>query len=620
MSRSAQNLCLFTSLAALLLGACGGVSDASNTQGTNRELAAASSTVELVAIQDARTQAPSGDVNFGSGILWINTESSHFSFVEFDVSVLPAGARIESAELVLHFHGNYDGERMVELGRVEGSWEEATLTWNNQPAITWGGSQATVGDDATDIRWDATEIVKAWQSGLRPNEGLALRGVGNGPGKIFFSKEMAEEHRPRLIVTYTLPPDLSDARPDLGDAPDSTNHHGIVNTAYVGVPGQFPTVWNMPAQVAGPRHANKTMEGLLGNFISRENEADLGPDQDGPNNILRNAAGAVGNIANLDFADDGWQNPGIRFFNCQEQTLTVRVSKAPAATKSTMYLNVWFDGVRDGDWNDTAPCVPPSGGPAQSSYEWIVQNYIVDMTSIAAGGFLDFNVDTERVLNTTQGLPHWMRFMLSEEPAVQPPAGGLPDGRGPHPSSPLGSYQFGETEDVFQLPPPPPQPGDLFLEKRVLEADDTVSQGDIVRYQIKLRHEGGTAPMPAMIQDVLPLPFTELHLLTQPGVTSPTGGAAPLSANVLIDNQHHVVRWAGILQPNSEVNLDFRVHVHPSCLQFQAFKTITNVAEAGGNGELVSAEADLRADCPGEIVSGPIDNPIDIGNLPPFLP
>ena len=609
MFRSAQKLCLFTSLAALLLGACGGVSDAPNAESEGRQLAVATSTVELTAIQDARTQAASGDVNFSSGILWINTEASHFSFVEFDTSVLPAGAQIESAELVLYFHGNYDGERTVELGRVEGSWDEATLTWNNQPAITWGGSQAGVGDDASDIRWDATEIVKAWLTGARPNEGLALRGVGNGPGKIFSSKDMGEEHPPRLIITYSLPPDLSDAHPDLGDAPDSTNHHGIVNTAYVGVPGQFPTVWNMAGQVAGPRHANRTLEGLLGNFISRENEADLGPDQDGPNNILRNAAGAVGDVANMDNADDGWRNRGIRFFDCQEQTLTVRVSKPAAATRNTMYLNVWFDGTRDGDWADTAACVPPSGGPAQASYEWIVQNYIVDMTSIAAGGFLDFSVDTERVLNVTQGLPHWMRFMLSEEPAVQPPAGGLPDGRGPHPSSPLGSYQFGETEDVFQIPPPPPQPGDLFLEKRVLEAGDTVPQGGVVRYQIKLRHEGGTAPMPASIEDLLPLPVAELHLVSVPGVTSPTGGATPLLANLFMDNGSHGVRWNGVLEPNSEVNLDFRVHVHPSCLAFQAYKTITNVAEAQGNGQQVSANADMRADCPGEIVIGTTANP-----------
>jgi hypothetical protein len=106
-----------------------------------------------------------------------------------------------------------------------------------------------------------------------------------------------------LVITYSTPPDVENARPDLGDAPDSTNHHGVNNTAYAigGVLGQFPTVWNVPAgQPAGPRHANQTGEGFLGQFISREIEADQGPDQDGPNNILRNAAGVIGDVADRD--------------------------------------------------------------------------------------------------------------------------------------------------------------------------------------------------------------------------------------------------------------------------------------------------------------------------------
>src|SRR5690606_494588 len=210
------------------------------------------------------------------------------------------------------------------------------------------------------------------------------------------------------------------------------------NTAYAAgaIPGQFPTVWNVPAgQPAGPRHANQTGEGILGQFLSREHEADNGPDQDGPNNILRNAAtGAVGDVADNDRGDDGWRNRSIKFFNCREQTLTVRISNAPAATRNRMDLNVWFDGNRDGDWADVAPCQPPNGGPAEASYEWIVQDYIVDMTAIPAGGFLDFAIDTERVLNSTPGMRHWMRFTLSETRTMQPADGSYPDGRGPHPT------------------------------------------------------------------------------------------------------------------------------------------------------------------------------------------
>jgi hypothetical protein len=56
-----------------------------------------------------------------------------------------------------------------------------------------------------------------------------------------------------------------------------------------------------------------------------------------------------------------------------------------------------------------------------------------------------------------------MRFTLSETPAVVPPGGGNvpPDGRGPNPANRPQGFDFGETEDVFQIPPPPPPPEGL---------------------------------------------------------------------------------------------------------------------------------------------------------------
>jgi hypothetical protein len=173
------------------------------------------------------------------------------------------------------------------------------------------------------------------------------------------------------------------------------------------------------------------MEGWLGDYISREAEADLGPDQDTPrNNILRNSVtGAVGDVADNDRADDGWRNRALRFFNCERTQLDVRVSKSPTATLNFMYLNVWFDGNRDGDWGDLGQCPAEEDQPAQASYEWIVQNYIVDMSAIPAGGSLDFNVLTEKVLKTASVA---IDFSLSEAPANQPASGtDLPDGRGP---------------------------------------------------------------------------------------------------------------------------------------------------------------------------------------------
>ena len=203
----------------------------------------------------------------------------------------------------------------------------------------------------------------------------------------------------------------------MGDAPDSTNSLGIALPAYPGVPANFPTVWgSTPAgQPAGPRHANQSYEAWLGDYLSRENEADSGPDQDPKNNILD---GGTAN-ANNDRGDDGWRNPTASFTPCEPTTVVVRVSKAAVAQKKRMFLNVWFDGNRDGDWDDEAPCDLADEGYRVPGYEWIVQDFSIDMNAILAGGFTDFAITTERVLNTAADKVHWMRFTLSEERARQ---------------------------------------------------------------------------------------------------------------------------------------------------------------------------------------------------------
>ena len=590
-------------------------------------------TVELTAIDDAgATQRGDPDTPHGSAYLVLSKDGPgnyDNNFVQFDLSVLPANVIIDAAEVRLHIFAFGGPAFDVEMSRVDGAWDESTLTWNNQPTVTGGGpvqSIAAIGD----VSWPVTPLVQAWHAGLQPNHGVMLHGLNSiGAFVGADSKETNSAHAPALVITYRLPPD-ENPRPDLGDAPDSSNHHGLNNTAYVGVNGNFPTVWEGTAagQPAGPRHNNQSGEGWLGDFLSREVEADAGPDQDGPNNILRNAAGVIGDVADNDRGDDGWRNRNIKFFDCRRQTLEMRISKAANATRNTMYLNVWFDGNRDGDWSDIGPCQPDEAEPAQASYEWIVQNYIIDMTAIAAGGSLDFLINTEKVLNSTEGQRHWMRFTLSEVPAAQPGAD-LADGRGPHPDSALGSYNFGETEDVLQRPPLPGEDGVLELQKRVITDGEPVEWLEIVTYQILLRHNGGSQPIPAQIRDVLPYPLAVYPTIDATGiqqivVESATGGAAPLQATLDFippsagNPPQQIVKWQGVLAPNAEVKLTFKVRVLNICGPNQQTTTITNVAAARPHtGAVINAEASFAAKCLGydegniQIDPEPIEYPID---------
>ena len=604
----------------------------------------AATTIVLTPTDDARTQGGSPETTFEAGFLWVGHPNVHFSLLKFDLSVLPVDATINAAGLRLYFTGIYTGTNEVEVGRVDGLWDEATLTGSTPVSYTWSGQfqpvTSTGKTDGAFVNWNVTPLVQGWHTGAQVNDGLALRGNG-GVLKAAHSKETGEaaDRGPKLIINYTLPADDGQPRPDLGDAPDSTNHHGLNNTAYPGgILGQFPTVRDVLAnQVAGPRHNNQTMQAWLGDFLSREAEADQGPDQDAPrNNILRNSVtGATADVADNDRGDDGWRNRNLRFFDCERTQLAVRVSKAANATLNRMYLNVWFDGNRDGDWSDLGQCQPNEAQPAQASYEWVVQNYIVDLSAVPGGGSLDFNVLTEKVLNSSGAGRHWMRFSLSEAPAVQPISGtDLPDGRGPHPLHPtLSVFQYGETEDVLQLSTPAGQDGTLEIQKRVITDAEPVEWIDYVTYEIQLRHNGGTQPIQATLRDVLPYPLIVYPTIAGGNieyiaVESPTGGATPLHAQLEVippvgaTPPQQVIKWQGTLAPNAEIKFTFQVRVIALCQPNQQTMTFTNRAEAKPvGGALVTAEDSFSAKCIGydenniDFEAEPTPNDLDLDDL-----
>ncbi len=91
------------------------------------------------------------------------------------------------------------------------------------------------------------------------------------------------------------------------------------------------------------------------------------------------STGMVGDHADQDRGDDGWLNRDIHFPHCEK--LKLRVRRGSHAKLDTMYLNVWRDGERDGQWGSAIFIC--SGGNV--AYEWTVQDYPIDMTGIPPG-------------------------------------------------------------------------------------------------------------------------------------------------------------------------------------------------------------------------------------------
>ncbi len=223
---------------------------------------------------------------------------------------------------------------------------------------------------------------------------------------------------------------------DLGDAPDSTGNFATVKMpAYPGgIAGDFPTVYREGSPPYGPRHRRPRDAFHLGTWVSLENEADLGPDDDGVNNL-----DPLSGVSNQDGGDDGLVLPVV-MPHLGQTTLDYTVTKTSHLAKEA-YLNVWCDWNRDGDWNDM---IVASDGTLIP--EWAVQDHPVNLRDIGT-----HELTTPAFIcwhpRGDEADPIWVRITLSEQRWRDAVAASRTGGAGP-----AGGYEYGETEDYYLRP------------------------------------------------------------------------------------------------------------------------------------------------------------------------
>ncbi|MEM7800175.1 MAG: carboxypeptidase-like regulatory domain-containing protein, partial [Chloroflexota bacterium] len=360
---------------------------------------------------------------------------------------------------------------------------------------------------------------------------------------------------------------------------------GVANTAYAGTPailGNFPTSYQNAvlgtANRPGPVHFDLTTV-YLGAAVSGEVAADIGADSDGLNNIVDSGTDNADNDGN----DDGWLNPDVSFDHCQPATLEIEMTNT--GVNRRMYLNVWFDGDRSGDWGQSVNCSAFFGEavPNPLAHEWIVRDMALNVPS----GTNTFTVPTYRVPNSDVEGDHWIRFTLSELPS------GTKDGSSPYDetSSPAG-YQLGETEDYLYVPDPDPdpvEPGE-FVVTKVFDVIRPVEPGDLVTFAIRVERSAGSGIVTGDLIDQLPLGLS----YSRPVAISIDG--AVVSRGLSYNAASETIGWAGGFDPESAVELLFEVEVD-ACVG--GLTTIINQARFKlADGTVIEAEAPLEVDCP----------------------
>ena len=162
---------------------------------------------QLTPSADAYTSTATPTTNFGAKTLLDVESASQTSYIQFDLSAIPAGytsAEITKATLKLYVHAvTKAGSFNVDY--VDGTWSENTIDAGNAPALgtTIAASvPLTTADKNQYILLDITTAVQAWLSGTA-NDGIAL--VGNSPlNASFDSKESTTtSHSAELDIVFT---------------------------------------------------------------------------------------------------------------------------------------------------------------------------------------------------------------------------------------------------------------------------------------------------------------------------------------------------------------------------------------------------------------------------------
>jgi hypothetical protein len=139
--------------------------------------------------------------------------------------------------------------------------------------------------------------------------------------------------------------------------------------------------------------------------------------------------------------DDGIPGMPLRLPQCEWTTFDYEVTIVDTVIE-LLYVNVWFDFNRDGDWDDVLPVCAQHPVP-----EWAVRNQMLlgllpDVHLITSLPFLSWHPP-----DGPESI--WMRITLSEQPWT---GGSDPGMTGNGGSGPSHQYYVGETEDYNFVP------------------------------------------------------------------------------------------------------------------------------------------------------------------------
>ena len=169
-------------------------------------------TITIIPAQDdAYVYSDDPNTNFGTGALRVGSDNNgdYESLLHFDLSSIPANSTVISATLrmynIVNLNVEAAGAPDFTSAALDGPWTEFGVTYNNRPTFTY------LGDPPLSFNFgpgwhsfEVTNIVSAWVSGSKTNNGLIVYSDGSIGVANFFPSEQAADF-PELHVSYLAP-------------------------------------------------------------------------------------------------------------------------------------------------------------------------------------------------------------------------------------------------------------------------------------------------------------------------------------------------------------------------------------------------------------------------------
>lgn len=141
------------------------------------------------------------------------TSSEFRAVIRWDLGFVPPNATVTSAVARVAFNRS-NQQQTVTFHQVTSPWTETSSApeWETYDPAVIGSFETDTWTGTRDV--DITALAQAWVNGA-PNHGVLLEQTpGGGTTQVYSSERATESQRPRLLITFDVPPPTPPAAPD----------------------------------------------------------------------------------------------------------------------------------------------------------------------------------------------------------------------------------------------------------------------------------------------------------------------------------------------------------------------------------------------------------------------